>query len=170
MTERQRFLWSSAQQAFHDAPELSHILLLALDRECKRAGTPLPTRAAQRLCASCFTLLVPGFSCKVTQRKHPRRPRARRFSLDISCTRCGHTSNFPMPTPPSCRDAIGEAKQKAPAAPPPSKAQAKRKTPSAGTQQQQKAAEAKKKKRPEPAPPPSAPGADSLFGFDFVPL
>ena len=186
-TERQAFLWSSAQRAFHEAPALSRILLLGLDGIARQEAVPLPTRAAQRVCSSCFTLLVPGFSCRVAQQKHPRRPKERRRSLCVKCDTCGRTSSFPMPTPPSSRAAIAtshhhqqqeqerqqqqqqqQQKQQAAAL---AAGKAKAKKPKPGAWQSDHVPKRQRVRKPEPPVQPSSSSAsDGFFGFDFVPL
>ena len=166
-TERAVFLWSASQRALKDgSPALSRVLLLGMDKVCADEGTPLPTRASQRVCASCFSLLVPGVSCHVDQlAKHPRRPLARRRSLRLKCTHCGHSSSFPTPTPPSARAAIADVSVPAPAAAP-------SKPPSKRSAHADAAGSGKARKRPalRPAAPAEPQSSDALFGFDFVPL
>lgn len=106
----QSFLWSSAQRALSEgAPELSRVLLLALDERAAREKTPLPTRVTQRMCMHCFTVLVPGVNSSVRQVKHPKRPVARRRALVVRCTGCGNSAEFPMEPSPSARAAIADA-------------------------------------------------------------
>ena len=172
--ERAAYLYSSAQSALLHSPALARVLLVGLDELTANGGDaqpPLPARAVQRACAKCFSPLVPGFSCRVTSKRHPRRPAARRHSLRIVCERCGHASLFAMPAPASARAAIAEA-DLAPAAARAGKAPApapgKKRAPSAPAP----AAAKPRRKAVAPtrpaAPPPAS--ADTLFGFDFVPL
>ena len=169
--DRQLFLWSSAQRAHQDAPALSQVLLLGLNGVCRADGAPLPARAQQRACSWCFTLLVPGFSCKIKQQRHPRRPAQRRHSLCVSCFSCGRTTKFPMVTPQSSR--AGIANQSAPQAlptPVPANTGKKAKRQAPPTQP------ASKRTRTVPATQPPKPAANTdtssggFFGFDFVPL
>ena len=166
--DRQRFLWSSAQRAHKDAPALSQVLLLGLNGVCRADEAPLPARAQQRACSWCFKLLVPGFSCKIKQQRHPRRPAQRRHSLCVSCFSCGRTTRFPMVTPQSGR--AGIANQSAPQVPAPVPANTSKKA----KRQAQPMQPASKRTRTVPATQPLKPAANtdssSLFGFDFVPL
>lgn len=191
--ERQRYLWSSAQRALRDgAPALSQVLMLSLDRASVVQSSvavesdaqllpPLPARVLQRSCGFCFSVLVPGVTCKVQQSLHRRRPAARRRSLGVRCWQCGREREFPMPARQSARSAIAAV---APAAAPAAataaaaaamaeRAARKRKsgggrTPVVGNQ-----SKARRGQSPGGTVLPAAPapaGADALFGFDFVPL
>jgi RNase P subunit RPR2 len=191
--DRQRFLWSSSQQAFRDAPALSRVLLHALDEGAQRDATPLPTRATQRFCASCFTPLVPGVSSQVKKLKHSRRPKSRRYSLRVQCKRCGHKRDFPLPTPPSSRAAISDLPKQheqqqqqqqtqqqqsrnATKAVQGSKTGGKRSAadaPGDSRARKRTATTARSRTAGAAAGPHAAAAgasADALFGFDFVPL
>ena len=181
---RLRYLWSSSQQQQQaGAPALSRVLLHGLDQllagQDGKTATALPSRAAQRLCGACFTLLVPGVNCRVTDAVHKRRPAARRRSLRIACDGCGHVSEFPMAAKPSGRSqavaASAPASAPAVAAPPKKKKKKKLSEAEAAAEAQR---EAKRKRtagqlrRVEAATATTAAKSadDGLFGFDFVPL
>eukprot|EP00966_Prymnesium_polylepis_P112244 2596666-Prymnesium_polylepis.1 len=194
MDEALAYLWRSANEHVHDAPELSRLYAQQMLSLAARKKLPLPGRVLHRVCEGCHSLLVPGLDCRVSQTSHPRRPAARRRSLLVRCAHCGHTSSFATPARTSSRigqeslaapnaKALGKtqaagggagSKQRAPkssgAAPVSGLAGSKRKQPDSGT--------AGTKPRPKggaplPSKPPTKPepkGAAALFGFDFVPL
>ena len=162
------YLWSSSQRALANdaAPALSRLLLLAAKHQPR---PPLPERAAQNCCASCFSLIIPGVSgSSVRVRQHPHRAAARRRTLAIQCGQCGHVSHVPTAARPPARSSIAEAP--AAAAPPPTGKGKKRAAPPPPRKQDKKArASGSSSKRPA-ASVPSPAKSDGLFGFDFVPL
>ena len=190
------YLWQSAHQHAHTAPELSRTLAHELLLYAEREGIALPQRLQQRVCYQCCTVLVPGLNSTATQRRWPRRPAARRRELRVRCHHCGHTAAFAMAAKPSGRAGLDSGAAGAPAATPapaaaaPSAAAASRgaadkagrRGAPAGAAALQRAAvpSGKSKKQQQqqsrqPAPTPAAASSSSdlgtgLFGFDFVPL
>ena len=179
-TERQHYLWSSAQRALKDgSPALSRVLLLAVDDATRLANTQLPARAAQRMCSTCYTLLMPGANCRITKQKRKRRPLSRRYLLRVRCESCGACSDHALPTPDSSRATIPGTQHQL-------KQQKQQKQQSRQQQQQRDKAQSKQKPAKSSQPqgskrrsapqtgPESAsasacrPAGDSLFGFDFV--
>ena len=169
---RQVFRWSSAQRAVENgAPALSRVLLLAAHGE----QPPLPERAAQHVCRACFTLLVPGVEgCTRAQRvAHKHRPAARRHSLRVRCHHCGYENISPTVAPPAARTAIASSADVSSAAPGTSTAKTSSRSVKRGAPPPQPNSRSSKKPRAQPKPKPAAAtptSADTLFGFDFVPL
>ena len=107
------YLWQSANTHLHEAPELSRLLVQQMMTLAAQKKVPIPGRALHRVCGRCFTLLAPGFDCRVTQLTHPRRPAARRRSLQVHCEHCGHKSVFAAPARASSRAGQESAEHKA---------------------------------------------------------
>ena len=189
------YLWQSANSHLHEAPELSRLLIQQMMTLAARKKMPVPGRALHRVCGKCFTLLAPGFDCRVAQIAHPRRPPARRRSLQVHCEHCGHKSVFPAPPRVSSRAGQESAEQKTGGAHlqgaksggstcaksaavtfvgkagASGLAGSKRKQPDTasakpGAKPAGKPAAAKKPL----TPPPAKPAKSAFFGFDFVPL
>ena len=183
VTERQRYLWSSAQSALlNGAPALSRVLLLAVDEAARHSKTHIPGRAAQRMCSACYTLLVPGTNCHISKQKRKRRPLSRRYVLRVRCDNCGTCSDHALPTPESSRATLAATQQLQQPQPPQQqrphtstsardKAQGKQKRakPVQPVQPQGRKRRSVPQKGSQPESTATAPGAgDGLFGFDFV--
>jgi RNase P subunit RPR2 len=191
--EQLAYLWRSANEHAHEAPALSRLYAHRLIDVAARAKLPLPSRALNRICSGCYTLVVPGLDCQVSHREHKRRPASRRHSLRVHCQHCGQVSTFPLParrssrssTAPDAKARSGKAVEAKPAAKKSSAidkgaaasrvaaavgqrgSSGRKLTPSASSG----SSGLKRAAPPQPAPrAPGASGGDGLFGFDFVPL
>ena len=163
--ERQRFLWSSSQAAHATQPELARVLMLGLDQLAIQHASSLPLRAVQRTCGSCFSPLVPGINCHITQKKHPSRPAARRWSLQVHCRHCAHIESYAVPPKPSARSHLQAPK----AAKQACRSSSSVSTPAAPLAPRSSDTKRKRNAAASSIVPLQTEG-DSLFGFDFVPL
>lgn len=180
------YLWRSAHQHAHDAPDLSRTYVRQLLAFANWEGMELQPRLLQRVCCKCCTLLIPGLNSTASQRKCPRRPIARRRELRVRCHHCGHTAAFPMAAQPSGRaglaasSAVPDALATTPAGRGATSGTSQRGGKAARGAAAPSAAGRKSKGR-EPATDEAAAavaaaaqGASTepggMFGFDFVPL
>lgn len=163
MDGRLGFLWLSAHEHVLDAPGLSRHLVQRMIAHAASTSVPLPQRILQRVCVGCCGLLVPGRTCRVSQRQSPRRPRARRRLLLLRCNHCRHLNTCSLPARPSSRAAEAAATE------PPSDAQSTKKrrqarvaprAPSAAEVARQKKAKRKQPNTPHGASATADPAAD----------
>lgn len=173
------YLWQSANVHVHEAPELSRLFAQRLLQGAACKKLVLPGRVLHRICQECFSLLVPGLDCTVRQTSHSNRPAARKRSLRVSCSHCGHASVFAAPARVSSRrDPSTNKTCDSKRSPAPAKSSAKHRE-EQGTKRTRQVHQtlgnpASGKKRPtQPSPrqqevKPNQNG--DFFGFDFVPL
>jgi ribonuclease P protein subunit RPR2 len=86
--ERIKRLFSSAEKAFSEKPELSHRYVEIARKISMRYNIPIPKELKRKFCKKCYKYIVPGKNCRV-------RTNVSKQAVIVKCLECGHVMRYP---------------------------------------------------------------------------